>query len=78
MIKLNDGKIVSKILIEQGVAEPKTIVDLQHRLTQLFPKELEAPIELIEMTTSALLKGYMLAFIKTENQIETYLHDPAS
>tara|TARA_S200002703_G_scaffold18390_1_gene15016 strand:- start:212 stop:448 length:237 start_codon:yes stop_codon:yes gene_type:complete len=78
MIALNDGEIVSKILIEQGEAEPNTMFALQHRLSQLFPKELEVPMELIEMTTCAILKGHMFAFIKSENQIETYLHDPAS
>lgn len=78
MIRLNDGKIVSKILVEQGQAVPNTMFALQHRLTELFPKELEVPIELIEMTTCAVLKGHMFAFIKTETQIETYLHDPAS
>jgi|11BtaG_2_1085332.scaffolds.fasta_scaffold82441_2 hypothetical protein len=78
MIALNDGEIVSKILIEQGESEPDTVFALQYRLTQLFPKELEVPMDLIEMTTCAIIKGHMFAFIKTENQIETYLHDPAS
>lgn len=78
MPTLKDGKEVSEILIKQGVSEPNTMFALQHRLTQLFPKELEVPLELIEMTTCAIMQGHMLAFINTENQIETYLHDPAS